>query len=399
MDKFFKETLFTNFIKYTLKENPLPIYKIIRENDYMVEGVTYTHKDKILKCTQSGVFSYTLGEDVAKFTTIATYSPKAYSPKYTYNYISHINYYDYETHRYFGEYLRQLENIYNLNLLPLYNCFSYYEVNNITLTETVSNGVLTKNKEDYRVFLIPIKFDRTYTIALESDIPILLKPIFYEKELLKDMLDQPIIDCLNSDTLIKKGSTNFKQPFTYSLGVKDISPYSFLTYYKDGDINHPMYDKLYEYERYLYLAIQIPVDNKSSISILEGNYTDNTSENNVIDMSCFDKTFNSNILNNNLSLLAINDGVIKPFSDKLIQYILNNTIDSREIWGDNVKRIEEQINYNPEYKGFWSDYLRYVLNTKYKELIKENNKFNKYDILGYVDDDIENACRVGYIKV
>ena len=172
MDKFFKETLFTNFIKYTLKENPLPIYKIIRENDYMVEGVTYTHKDKILKCTQSGIFSYTPGEDVAKFTTIATYSPKAYSPKYTYNYNSQINYYDYETHRYFGEYLRQLENIYNLNLLPLYNCFSYYEVNNITLTETVSNGVLTKNKEDYRVFLIPIKFDRTYTIALESDIPI-----------------------------------------------------------------------------------------------------------------------------------------------------------------------------------------------------------------------------------
>lgn len=389
MDKFFKETLFTNFIKYTLKENPLPIYKIIRENDYMVEGVTYTHKDKILKCTQSGIFSYTPGEDVAKFTTIATYSPKAYSPKYTYNYNSHINYYDYETHRYFGEYLRQLENIYNLNLLPLYNCFSYYEVNNITLTETLSNGVLTKNKEDYRVFLIPIKFDRTYTIALESDIPILLKPIFYEKELLKDMLDQPIIDCLNSNTLIKKGSTNFKQPFTYSLGVKDISPYSFLKPYQ-----------LYEYERYLYLAIQIPVDNKSSISILEGDYTDNTTWD-IVDLYEVSKnsTDIGNLLNNNLSLLDINDGVIRPFSDKLIQYILNNTIDSREIWGDNIKRIEDQINYNPEYKGFWSDTLRYILNNRYKQLVEENNKFNKYDILGYVDDDIEKACRVGYIKV
>ena len=143
----------------------------------------------------------------------------------------------------------------------------------------------------------------------------MLKPIIYEKELLKNMLDQPIVDCLNRNTLVKKGSTSFNQPFTFSVGVNDISEYSFLSI-----------DKIYEYEKYLYLAMQIPLNNKSSISILEGNYINNTSKNNIIDISCFNNDFNSQVLNNNLSLLAVNDGVIRPFSEKLMQYILNNTI-------------------------------------------------------------------------
>ena len=125
MNNFFVENLFTNFIKYTLKENPLPIYKIISENQYMVEGVIYTHKNNIIRCIKSGIFSYDHIDNKAEFITIDKYSPKAYNPKYTYNYTSFINYYDSETHRYLGEYLRQLDNIYDINLMPLYNCLSY----------------------------------------------------------------------------------------------------------------------------------------------------------------------------------------------------------------------------------------------------------------------------------
>ena len=55
--EFFKTTLISKFIKQLLAKTPLPVYKLIYDNDEMVAGCLYTYKDKVLRCTKSGRFT------------------------------------------------------------------------------------------------------------------------------------------------------------------------------------------------------------------------------------------------------------------------------------------------------------------------------------------------------
>ena len=116
--KFFTKTIESKFIKNLLKNTPLPIYKVIRDNDYIIEGNIYIYKERIIKATKSGIIKsgmykilsfYNFGEDY---------------PNYTERYISRYSYYDSDTHEFLGKYLRCLKGIYGLDLMPLYNCYS-----------------------------------------------------------------------------------------------------------------------------------------------------------------------------------------------------------------------------------------------------------------------------------
>ena len=57
MQKFFKSTLISSYIKYLLSCNPIPTYPVINTDDYLIAGATYIYKHDILKCTQSGRFN------------------------------------------------------------------------------------------------------------------------------------------------------------------------------------------------------------------------------------------------------------------------------------------------------------------------------------------------------
>lgn len=440
--EFFKTTLISKFIKQLLAKTPLPVYKLIYDNDEMVAGCLYTYKDKVLKCTKSGRFTgvrgtvnkidyltvqeplfvnegnmnvYTFNEkknefqfeqvpfavtdDVvsiqlytpAEFEVVSRFTPDSYVPGITQNYVSTMSYYDEDTHRKLGEYLRYVKNMYDLNLMPLYNCFTYKLVDNLTLDVNSDNNLTQTANTKYKTFLVPIKFDKTYTIALDSDFPVMMKAVFYNNRLVKDRENQFYLSNYLDESIIVHNNTQFSRPFTYSLpNTKAID-----------STGNSCYQMLHNYEKYLYLAIQISADNDSSLVVLEGDYSRNGTSS-ITDVYGLRRDVNttdaiSAMLTSRLSLLDTNDGIHHPFADKLIQYLLRNTIDTREDIDDNVANIEKAIGYMPEYQGMWDDNLRYLLFFNYMKLTNRD-ELSFLDILGYVDSDIEEAVRKGYIN-
>lgn len=318
----------------------------------------------------------------AEFRIVSTFLPNVHTPGITQQYVSNVSYYDPDTHRWLGEYLRLLKNMYNLDLMGLYNCFNYKIVSDITLTNTVSGNVMGALNTKKKVILVPIKFNKTYTIAVESDIPVQLCSVFYNKGLVMDTKAQNSLTCALNETLTIKNNAQFSIPFTYSSG--NTQP------------------ELQKYERYLYLAIQLSQTNTSTIVVLEGDYSCNSAQN-IADTRGLRKGTStterlSSMMTSSLSLLSLNDGKQHPFADRLIEYLCRNTIDTREKIDENVSSVISQLgNFITDYDGQWSNELRYTLYDRYMSL-KNKDFLNKKDILGYVDKDIENALRKGYLK-
>lgn len=465
MQEFFSTTLVTKFIKYLLANTPIPQYSFISENQPMAEGCLYTYKNSVLYCTKSGRFTglngtlnrtdhlyaqeslrvndpFNLhgaeGQDnqhmndysrfapdadkltdgwmsvvkpdpdnpgeylpthvqplavtdevvnvkmykPAEFKIVSTFLPGVYNPGITQQYTSNVSYYDTETHRWLGEYLRLLKNMYNLDLMSLYNCFNYTVVNNIVLDSNVTGNVLEIPNTKKKVILVPIKFNKTYTIALESTVPVQLCSVFYNDGLVMDTRGQRPLTATLKEVLINKNNTQFSIPFTYT--------------------SHNTYAELQKYERYLYLAIQVSQTNKSTIVVLEGDYS-SSGVRSIADIKGLrrgEATVErlSSMMTSMPSLLSINDGKQHPFSNKLIEYLCGNTIDTREKIDENVETVINQLgNFVVDYKGQWSNELRYTLFDRYMT-IENKDHINKKDILGYVDSDIENALRRGYMK-
>lgn len=459
---FFENTLTSKFIKYLLSYTPLPLYPTISSDDYIIEGCTYIYKDKILKCTGTGRFNginanqyiddhlyvrkdwlYITDEDrvmprynfethdfdiylpdekgvggltvtddvvrqyyrpVATFDIIGNYNFGAYYPNITERFVSNVSYYDPETHRMLGNYLRCLRDIYGLDLMSLYNCFDYALANNFQITTDKANKyILETENVKSNIFLVPIKFNRTYTIAIDCSFPVLMKAVIYDENMITNPLGEGTLTDVLTDNKIetfeKFNNLQFTNPVTYSLeNIFDVESEDAQVIQNKKDLQKLLQD----YEKYLYLAIQIPKSNTSSIVVLEGDYSSLVNRY-ISDVSSIDRLSDkelSRIFSSNLSLLDSNTKEQIPFSDKLISYLLRNTIDNRDYIDDNVANIETKINYSPQlknfYKGQWDNQLRYALYKGYMD-IENADYLEKLDILGYVDRDIEDAVWKGLI--
>lgn len=319
----------------------------------------------------------------AEFDIIETFLPTVYKPGITQQYVSNTSYYDSETHRWLGEYLRLLRNMYDLDLMSLYNCFNHKVVRDVVLRSDIVGNVLEVPNHKKKVLLIPIKFDRTYTVAIESDTPVQMCSVFYNNGVIMDAIGQRPLSYILEESLTNKNTTQFYQPFTYvsSAATTDTQ----------------------KYERYLYLAIQVSQTNDSSVVVLEGDYSRGSSSRMVADIKGLrrgEATIErlSAMMTSDLSLLAVNDKVQRPFSDRLIEYLCGNTIDTREKIDENVEQVIEMLGgLDIEYKGQWTNELRYILYDRYMDL-KNREYLHKRDILGFVDKDVENALRKGYLK-
>lgn len=466
--KFHKETLVSKYIKYLLANTPLPQYPYIYENQYMVEGAIYTHKEKILQCTVSGIFNglkggeaitkyLTASDDLrsndpfnidgknkdnlymqeysqhydeyniktvsawmtieenskdvlmplavtdnmatviyyppAEFKILGSYLRKDITPNVTQVYRSNSKTYDSETHKALGEYLRYLKNTQNVDLMGLYNCFNYTVTKELLIDSNAENVVDEKHNNKYKVVLVPIKFDRTYTIAIECNSKVLMHPVFYSDErLTKDRRGQHFLykditgeinSSVSSSNLVVHNILQFKQPVTYSIRNFD--------------------NRLLKHEKDLYLAIQLPTSNNSTIVVLEGNFLNNKARV-LSDVSVLKKAGAtveklSDAMSSNLSLLSTNDNTQHPFADKLIEYLCGNTIDSRELVSDNVIRTVSNLgNYHYGYEGQWTDFLRYTLYNRYQDYTELKKAAPSEDILGFVDSDIENILQRGHLS-
>ena len=443
LQEFFKSTIYSKAIKYLLSQTPLPMYKTITSNEFIYKGNTYVYKNHIIECIESGIFigvnaikyvdqelfvsnDLTVsdkpdyierrvliqddnGNDIptykfipdylrvtdsfirmnyrplAKFKLISNYIFGTTIPGVTQTFISNTDYYDPKTHKWLGEYLRCLKDIKGIDLMSMYNCFEYKFVNNLKFTD---DKVISIASSDSRVTLIPIKFNKEYSIAIDCDYPIRATAVLYKDRLIVDDINKTIgnyikLDSFDdykfSDNIHVFNNISFAKPVVYKIKQQSA--------------------EVLQFEKYLYLAIELPKSNDSSIVVLEGNYTDIPDRslaavehiNNLPDY-CIAKIFRSTP-----KLLEVNDKKQHPFSDKLLQYLLCNTIDSREVINQNIEKIEEKINYSPKYNGNWSNVLRYILYNKYMSTNK-NRELDRFDVLGFVDRDMEQAIERGLIK-
>ena len=363
--------------------------------------------------------------------------------------------YDSYTHEYLGDYLRFHRDFANINLMPLYNCFSNRSCPHLDITFNLQNGYEVKFKTDqsfettlYKYYMVPVKFFKNYTIAIDSEASIEVCCCVYDEYQNKDA-DFADIPKLTYQCF---GDMQFKKPVLYT---------------KLQNLNHLLLDPtvnendVSQQEDNLKLILKVPVNNNSSIVILEGDYTayndvafNLNADNSVTDLEkqillgkdLIDKQqrpwlknvpeilatlntkktaatkvvkqTNKTVINYEdltacdfladklitpLQLLRANTGESYPFADRLIEYLVGNAITVNEEIQDNVVRAKKIIsaNCNPIIKsidaedGIWEPILQcltydYINNTPVTNVYDIN-----HDILGFIDKDVEKWYATG----
>lgn len=439
--RFFTDTIENKFIKALLKNTPIPVYSSLSRNDFAIAGCVYVNKQGIMRCIKTG-------KEDAKFIRLSPYIFGKHIKPYTEKYVSKYNYYDTKTHEFLGNYLRLYRDLFDIDLMPFYNCFSYRFFEDLYLTTENSKGYVLENNINYKLAAIPIRFDKKYTIAIDSTTNVLLKACLHD-DIGNMVIKQNGLDFVSTEYLKDceiDAEINGNKYETTNDGVIDVPQTSFGSPIKfeiklDSDNMTDTYKrKVKLLEKYLYLIIQLPVNNSSSITVLEGDYTNidyntniynieknyyiddglereyinkdkiienilsngtdyiqsniayNTTSDDALNMviSLLDES-NSNVKNkfllSDLSLLEINTESVYAFSDRLIEYLLLNVVDSEDSIDNNTIKLQnifELFNRKDIAPGVWTNRLRYLIYKDY--MLSENSKI---DINGFVDKDIE----------
>lgn len=400
--RFFTTTVVGNFIKALLQSTPLPKYKTVRDGDHIREGFVYLYGIRMIKCTRTGNVG-----DTAQYTIIrnAFEDPSDHSgtffwgEKYN-NRTDHIHslnaYYDEDTHEALGNYLRCYRDLKGIDLMPFYNCFSYRMATDFYLEKTKPGYEIKGSFEDkYKVMLIPINFDQKYTVYLDSISHVVMKPVIYNNGIVRDWKSSNIIgeriNCTVNGATTAMTYCLFQQmSFSNPVVVNVVLPDDET---KD-DETKALLDVAYSQEKNLYLAIQTSRDNLSSIVVLEGDYRDGVRwESKNIENDDVSIVPVNNMISN-LSLTRMNDGNIYAFSNRLVEYLLKNVIDSDDTIDENTVRVQEKakelFGYSGRANGVYDDDLKELIFSKY---LREKNP-NALDITGYTDKDIEGWLQI-----
>lgn len=339
--------------------------------------------------------------------------PYAYGQKilnYTKNLQIQNTIYDSYTHEYLGDYLRFHRDFANINLMPLYNCFSNRACPHLDLSFTIGKNYEVKFKTDqsfettlYKYYMVPVKFFKNYTIAIESTTSIEVCCCIYD-----EYHDQEL-DFTNIPKLTYQcfSDLQFNTPVLYT----KLQNLNELLLDPQKDTND-----LCQQEDNLKLILKVPVNNNSSIVILEGDYT---RYNDSIAKSSADNTVitepNKTVINYEyleacdfladklitpLQLLRANTGESYPFADRLVEYLVGNVITVNDEIKDNIVRAKSVIGAScPKSiyamdvdNGIWEPILQCLV---YDYINKNQNIHDiNHDILGFIDKDAEKYYTV-----
>ena len=179
--EFNKVTTTSNFIKNLLISTYLPLIRTVRDFDYIIADRLYIYKCNVIKCTKSGYIVtgykyFNFNGERAQFRIVSEYYFGERNDKLCTNYISNSEGYDAITHERLGKYLRNLRDMYDLNLMPLYNCFS----NQILPGHYISDQRVIKTATDYntKIYRVPIRFNTDYTICMDVLGSVVFAPAF-----------------------------------------------------------------------------------------------------------------------------------------------------------------------------------------------------------------------------
>ena len=430
--KFFTDTIMSRFIKNLLATTPMPLITPIGAGDIAFKGSVYTWNNFVIKCVSTGrmfideteelypsnkiypsiVLYPGTGEAVAKYQVLATM--KVTDRKYYYTYHSKYSYYDSDTHRYLGEYLRYLKSHKGLDLLKYYNCYNYTILDGVSLHNKNDEGKTYSLVSDsrYKVLAVPIKFFKSYTIALNCHTEVLCRCVIYgDSGMLKkrDGLKSVHYSDMLEESFLKLNSTNFDNPFLYQA--------------------HAPSSELFNQQKNLYLLIQVPSSNNSSVVVLEGDYfvekpvttltttsvvrtVNPNGDDNSTDTASYEESETIIEIEKegvgelttpatddyNLSLLRMDTHTTYAFSDRLIEYLLLNIIHQDDTLYQNIARIQESLS---------KFYDKMVATNRQKEIPKisamatalalKKSKFGIWD--AYLSDAIKeltSMCSISY---
>lgn len=432
MQRFHENTLESSFIKSIIRNTPLPIIRTVHEGDYIYAGHTYIYKTYIIKCLTSGqILDYTKYKSnlcsndnlCSPYNLVRQYFGEYridrefvlgnyYDQLTKYN-VCTSSYYNSETHELLGEYLRCLRDIYAIDLMPFYNCYSDRQINTLYLSEEKNLGYKVYTNNDYKILSIPIKYNKDYTIAIDCQATVNIRPM--------------VMNSLGPIQVVVGGKNynlSGEAAASYMLNGDSVSntrKLPFLSFKQPILVNVPngkideentyIDELLGDYEKYLKLIIQLPKTNSSTIVVLEGDYRGKNqvvlSNNTYVqrgpegvvnspELNDIDQFFLNPIFLSALSLLRVNDGEQHPFANRLIEYLLGNVVTSHDYLAHNVIRAQMYTKvYNSKgiYKGVWNNYFRKYLYDFYMKT--RDPKTSQFDITGFIDKDMEYLITKG----
>ena len=381
--------IFVGQIKQILKDFNLP--KCHCNDDILVNNSYYIDRNKIYRVIDNKKeltgSTYTFGKRYLNITT---------------NFDFESLYYDIETHKYLGDYLRFIRDYYNVNLMSMYNCSINKTVDrDITLyKEYDSNNKETKEVWSYKdniIYIVPIKFNQVYTIGVDYPKVEICACLYNEKKDIVVQADKELYN--NSYTILRNCSLD--RPILYDK-LKD--------YY---NVNKDLFTK----ESTLKLLIKLPKGYSNSVVVLEGDYTQGCSQSyqnkvckyifnrnaeNAIPEDTLKGIINSQIRPQLMSYNNLNNNYL--LADRLVEYLTGNVISSIsqdydiekvQKWGlFNSESLYENKQVSKELDtlqyGLWNnDLTRFLYELNQLELPQNGYVNIPYDSIGYVDKDLE----------
>lgn len=381
MHKFYENTIESHMISRLVSSISYPIFDTVRRGDFIVEGFRYIYSTYVILCTRTGYLTDYSEQVVVSNHTITSdtlyigYEYALYevlSDYYLFDFNLHVDEHKYITsddystdvHIQLGKYLRCYRDLYDINLMPFYNCFAlqYADINVRDLEAPLPSNRST--------ILVPIRLNTDYTIYMDTSAPIAMRTLFYDvktKQLLKFANGEYITTVLD-ETLKTTAVISFANPTVYNCYCAT--------------------EAIYKHRASAYLAIEVPKSFNSSLVVLEGDYVQHnlvlSAENlvltrpNIIDQAMMTKP----------ALTLINDNISHPYSDKLLEYLSGNVITPQETIYNNVRRIQNASGYSGGTKDVWDLNLRYKL--FYDYVAKQSGSV---DIAGYGDKQIEYSIQ------
>ena len=245
-------------------------------------------------------------------------------------------------------------------------------------TQSITDKKVLLHSTNNRLLAVPVKYGKTYTIALDSTVPVILQPIIYNDHTglvvekrspdarheyysdNKDFLDSQVV----------KSTVDFLHPFTY------VVP------------NAPS-NKHYQQERNLYLVIQVASYNDTGLVVLEGDYVNSWRSNN-------------DAVPRNLTLLHFNSKANIAFSNRLLEYLLLSIPYENEALDGNIQHVQTLLTNANEKNSIDSTnsdkYKSWKILGAWEPKIKDGirqitNKYSLHktlrDLDGYLNKDIE----------
>ena len=322
-----------------------------------------------------------------KAVALSPYKAGDFLPNFSKRLAIRSNYYDSYTHSYLGDYLRYVRDYLGVDLMQMYNCFSWDIPRNVSsLGVSLRGGRRTEfSSSDPACVLcmFPARFGKKYTIAVDWHGTIELCACIYDSN---TIVDEDKAGSLASRTYARFSGMSFRSPVIYE-GLSNMT----------GDDSR------------LKLFVKVPVGCRSSIVVLEGDFRDSAKTyNDGISMRksrtaiAFDAGALGNraegdsvVYSSKSQLLSVNDGGRNLLADRLVEYLSGNVVSPLDEVVRNIEKLHRKMVVEGKYPrldfgypGVWSDSYRKAM----WQFANDSGIIDSsYDVLGYMDKDVERA--------